>query len=100
MAGDGGRVPDVSEQRAEIEAVAAVLLDALRQYGIMDPTPLAERCVDALDRDGTVAVEDVRARLNEMALVDDTDDPHDEGYMAAVDEMRAWLAGESDEGGR
>lgn len=35
----------------------------------------------------------LRAKLDEMALVDDTCDPHDAGYMEAVVEMREFLAG-------
>lgn len=31
------------------------------------------------------------AKLDDMQLHDDTGDPRDEGYMAAVDELRRWL---------
>lgn len=31
------------------------------------------------------------AKLKDMQLHDDTGDPHDEGYMAAVNELREWL---------
>jgi hypothetical protein len=31
------------------------------------------------------------SKLDEMTLHDETGDPHDEGYMTAVREMRGWL---------
>jgi hypothetical protein len=31
------------------------------------------------------------AQLDEMTLHDDTGDPRDEGYMAAVRELRGWI---------
>jgi hypothetical protein len=43
------------------------------------------------------AVEAMREKLNEMTLHDETDDPHDEGYMEAVLEM--WAALDSLGGG-
>lgn len=33
------------------------------------------------------------AKLDAMQLHDDTGDPHDEGYMAAVAELREWMHG-------
>jgi hypothetical protein len=42
---------------------------------------LAEACFTALG-----------AKLDDMELHDDTGDPRDEGYMAAITEIREWLS--------
>jgi len=39
---------------------------------------------------------DLERKLNEMQLHDDTGDAHDEGYMAAVNEIWSFLASEGE----
>ena len=42
---------------------------------------------------GEVLTPILSAKLDDMALHDDTGDPRDEGYMAAIEELREWMAG-------
>lgn len=37
----------------------------------------------------------LEAKLDDMTLWDDTGDPADDGYMAAVKELRSWLDNEA-----
>lgn len=42
---------------------------------------------------GDVLTPILSAKLNDMTLHDDTGDPRDIGYMAAVEEIREWMGG-------
>jgi hypothetical protein len=46
---------------------------------------------DASERTPDLA-SSLNEKLMEMTLFDDTGDPRDEGYMAAVRELRTWLS--------